>query len=96
MKSYGPALNKFNQLFYGNFSHFSRREERLKLSNRLLVLFAAPPSSVEILDHKSDTKIEIKENEELHLECTVRKAKPAAKIVWFRGDVELNIRKLAV
>lgn len=55
--------------------------------------FAAPPSSIEILDHPSNTKIEIKENQEFHLECKVRNAKPAAKIVWYRGNVELNIRK---
>ncbi|KAL3284555.1 hypothetical protein HHI36_018712 [Cryptolaemus montrouzieri] len=51
----------------------------------------APPSSVEILDHQLETKIEIKENEEFHLECRVKNAKPAAKIVWYRGNVELNI-----
>ncbi|KRT84243.1 Immunoglobulin, partial [Oryctes borbonicus] len=51
----------------------------------------APPSSVEILDHPSSSKIEIRENEEFHLECRVRDAKPAANIVWYRGNVELNI-----
>lgn len=53
----------------------------------------APPSSVEILDHPHESKIEIKENQEFHLECRVRNAKPAARIVWYRGNVELNIRK---
>nr|CAH7753210.1 unnamed protein product [Callosobruchus chinensis] len=52
---------------------------------------AAPPSSVEILDHVHNSKIEIKENQEFHLECRVRNAKPAAKIVWYRGNVEINI-----
>ncbi|KAJ8969698.1 hypothetical protein NQ317_004131 [Molorchus minor] len=51
----------------------------------------APPSSVEILDHKHNSKIEIKENQEFHLECRVKNAKPAAKIVWYRGNVEINI-----
>lgn len=56
------------------------------------MFFAAPPSSVEILDHRHNSKIEIKENQEFHLECRVRNAKPAAKIVWYRGNVEINIR----
>ncbi|XP_076263611.1 nephrin adhesion molecule sticks and stones isoform X2 [Rhynchophorus ferrugineus] len=51
----------------------------------------SPPSSVEILDHRHNSKIEIKENQEFHLECRVRNAKPAAKIVWYRGNVEINI-----
>ncbi|KAH1018792.1 hypothetical protein HUJ05_006493 [Dendroctonus ponderosae] len=50
-----------------------------------------PPSSVEILDHRHNSKIEIKENQEFHLECRVRNAKPAAKIIWYRGNVEINI-----
>lgn len=60
----------------------------------IISFVAAPPSAVEILDHPSNSKIEIKENQEFHLECRVKNAKPAAKIVWYRGKVELNIRKL--
>lgn len=60
------------------------------------VLFSAPPSSVEILDHRHNSKLEIKENQEFHLECRVRNAKPAAKIVWYRGNIELNIRKYLI
>lgn len=48
---------------------------------------------MEILDHRHNSKIEIKENQEFHLECRVRNAKPAAKIVWYRGNVEINIRE---
>lgn len=58
-----------------------------------LCFCTAPPSSVEILDHPPNSKIEIRENQEFHLECRVKNAKPAAKIVWYRGRVELNIRK---
>lgn len=43
------------------------------------------------MGHASNSKIEIKEHEELQLECHVRNSKPAAKIIWFRGNVELNI-----
>ncbi|KAJ8946977.1 hypothetical protein NQ318_015915 [Aromia moschata] len=73
------------------------RDERVKTNNWVNsntepdLFFAAPPSSVEILDHRHNSKIEIKENQEFHLECRVRNAKPAAKIVWYRGNVEINI-----
>lgn len=65
----------------------------LKTQFEYFGLLAAPPSSVEIMDHPTNSKIEIKENQEFTLECRVRNAKPAAKIVWYRGNVELNIRK---
>ncbi|XP_044759594.1 nephrin isoform X1 [Coccinella septempunctata] len=67
----------------------ARMHKAIRANARLSVI--SPPSSVEILDHQVDTKIEIKENEEFHLECRVKNAKPAAKIVWYRGNVELNI-----
>lgn len=66
---------------------------KIIIFNVFIFSFPAPPSSVEILDHPSHSKIEIKENQEFHLECRVKNAKPAAKIVWYRGNVELNIRE---
>lgn len=60
---------------------------------QLFRFFSAPPSSLEIVDHPASSKIEIKENQELRLECHVRNSKPAAKVVWYRGNVELNIGK---
>ncbi|CAH1395844.1 unnamed protein product [Nezara viridula] len=53
----------------------------------------APPSSIEMVGHPSNSKIEIKENQEFQLECLVKNSKPAAKIVWFRGNVELKLDK---
>ncbi|CAH1372536.1 unnamed protein product [Tenebrio molitor] len=67
----------------------ARLHKAIRANARLNVI--SPPSSVEILDHRHNSKIEIKENQEFHLECRVRNAKPAAKIVWYRGNVELNI-----
>ncbi|KAJ3641993.1 hypothetical protein Zmor_028460 [Zophobas morio] len=67
----------------------ARPHKAIRARARLNVI--SPPSSVEILDHRHFSKIEIKENEEFHLECIARNAKPAAKIVWYRGIVELNI-----
>ncbi|KAK9509902.1 hypothetical protein O3M35_004793 [Rhynocoris fuscipes] len=46
-----------------------------------------------MVGHAANSKIEIKENEEFTLECLVKDSKPAAKIVWFRGDVEIKIDK---
>ncbi|XP_050302000.1 nephrin isoform X2 [Anthonomus grandis grandis] len=67
----------------------SKLNKAIRADARLNVI--SPPSSVEILDHRHNSKIEIKENQEFHLECRVRNAKPAAKIVWYRGNVEINI-----
>ncbi|OXU27526.1 hypothetical protein TSAR_002284, partial [Trichomalopsis sarcophagae] len=49
-----------------------------------------PPQSVEIISHSRDSKIEIEQNKSLKLECIVRMAKPAATIVWYRGNVEIK------
>ncbi|KAJ3641999.1 hypothetical protein Zmor_028465 [Zophobas morio] len=67
----------------------AKPHKAIRAKARLNVM--SPPSSVEILNYRHFSKIEIKENEEFHLECRVRNAKPAAKIVWYRGIVELNI-----
>ncbi|XP_060520055.1 nephrin isoform X3 [Cylas formicarius] len=67
----------------------ARLHKAIRANARLNVI--SPPSSVEILDHRHNSKIEIKENQEFHLECRIRNAKPAAKIVWYRGNVEINI-----
>lgn len=53
----------------------------------------SPPSSIEMVGHLPNAKIEIKENQEFHLECLVKNSKPAAKIVWYRGNVELKLDK---
>ncbi|KAK5640308.1 hypothetical protein RI129_011119 [Pyrocoelia pectoralis] len=67
----------------------SRFHKAIRANARLIVI--SPPSSIEILDHPSNSKIEIRENQEFHLECRVKNAKPSAKIVWYRGNIELNI-----
>lgn len=50
----------------------------------------APPNAVEITNHPPSSKLEVKEGEEVSLECLVKNAKPAARIVWYRGNVELK------
>ncbi|PZC82914.1 hypothetical protein B5X24_HaOG209357 [Helicoverpa armigera] len=57
--------------------------------------FSAPPKAVEITNHPSNSKLEVKEGEDVSLECLVKNAKPAARIVWFRGNVELKGDKVS-
>uniref|UniRef100_A0A8D9ETC5 Nephrin n=1 Tax=Cacopsylla melanoneura TaxID=428564 RepID=A0A8D9ETC5_9HEMI len=61
----------------------------IRANARLTVI--TPPSSIEIVGHPSNSKIEIRENQEITLECLVKNAKPAAKIVWYRGNTELKL-----
>ncbi|XP_011493935.1 PREDICTED: nephrin-like [Ceratosolen solmsi marchali] len=64
------------------------RIKPIRTNAKLTVL--SPPQSVEITSHRRRSKIEIKQNESLKLECTVRMAKPAATIVWYRGNVQIK------
>ena len=54
------------------------------------MFFTAPPQTVEITSHPNKEKIEIKGGDTLTLECTVRMAKPAASIVWYRENVPIK------
>ncbi|XP_014602359.1 PREDICTED: nephrin isoform X3 [Polistes canadensis] len=40
--------------------------------------------------HSNKNKIEVKVGESTRLECVVRSAKPAASIVWYRGNVQIK------
>ncbi|XP_053621013.1 nephrin isoform X1 [Plodia interpunctella] len=55
----------------------------------------SPPKAVEITGHAPSSKMEVKKGEEVSFECVVKEAKPAAKIVWYKGNVELNGDKVA-
>lgn len=59
--------------------------------------FAAPPSSIDIeassygaIIAKQNNKVDVKENQDLMLSCTIANSKPAAEIKWYRGHVELK------
>ncbi|XP_047999981.1 nephrin isoform X1 [Leguminivora glycinivorella] len=54
----------------------------------------APPTSVEITNHPNP-KLEVKEGEDVVLECQAKNAKPAARIVWYRGNIELKGDKVS-
>jgi hypothetical protein len=58
----------------------------------------APPSSIEIeaSSHgvaitKQNNKIDVKENQDLMLTCTIVNSKPAAEIRWYRGNSEVKV-----
>ena len=58
----------------------------------------APPSSIEITasSHgiaitRQNNKLDVKENQDLMLTCTVANSKPAAEIKWFRGNTEMKV-----
>ncbi|XP_076375305.1 sticks and stones isoform X2 [Megalopta genalis] len=50
----------------------------------------SPPQKVEISNHPDRKTIEVKVGESRRLECIVRSAKPAATIVWYRGNVQIK------
>ncbi|KAG7187933.1 hypothetical protein KM043_013897 [Ampulex compressa] len=58
-------------------------------ANALLVVIS-PPQRVEISSHPSKDKIKVKVGESRRLECSVRSAKPAASILWYRGNVQIK------
>ncbi|XP_050530864.1 nephrin-like [Daktulosphaira vitifoliae] len=60
----------------------------IRSSARLTIM--RPPSSVEIVDQSSDSILEVQENHEATIDCLARNSKPASKIIWFRGHVEIN------
>lgn len=62
----------------------------------LFLSISAPPTSIEIVGHAPHAKVEVRENQELSLQCVVANAKPAAEIVWYRGNVELQPGECAI
>lgn len=53
-------------------------------------LFIAPPSNIEIQGYGANSKVEVRQNEDLTLTCIVSDAKPAAQIQWLRNNVEMK------
>lgn len=50
----------------------------------------APPQKVTISNHPKKQIIEVKVGESRRLECVVSAAKPAASIIWYRGNVQIK------
>lgn len=65
--------------------------------SKKLLKHIAPPSFIEIeaSSHgmaiiKQNNKIDVKENQDLMLSCTIANSKPAAEIKWLKGSTELK------
>ncbi|XP_031640306.1 nephrin isoform X1 [Contarinia nasturtii] len=50
----------------------------------------SPPSNTEIQGYGHNSKVEVRENQDLTLTCIVSDAKPAAQIQWYRNNVEIK------
>lgn len=50
----------------------------------------APPSSISIDGYAHNSKVEVRENQDLTITCTVANSKPPAQIQWYRGNLELK------
>ncbi|XP_015436524.1 PREDICTED: nephrin-like [Dufourea novaeangliae] len=64
------------------------RIKQIRANAHLSVI--SPPQKVEINNHANKKTIEVKVGESRLLECVVRSAKPAATIVWYRGNVQIK------
>ncbi|XP_076671541.1 sticks and stones isoform X2 [Andrena cerasifolii] len=64
------------------------RIKSIRANAHLVVI--SPPQEVEISNHPNKQKIVVKVGESKELECVVRSAKPAASIVWYRGNVQIK------
>lgn len=49
-----------------------------------------PPTQIQIMNHLSGSRIDIKENAEVEISCKVSNAKPRAGIIWYRNNVAFN------
>ncbi|XP_037944607.1 nephrin [Teleopsis dalmanni] len=66
----------------------ARLNSAIRANAKLTVI--SPPSSIEIEGYTPNSKVEVRENQDLTLKCTVANAKPKAEIIWYRGNVEYN------
>ena len=60
------------------------------ISDLDLMHFSVPPTKIEISGHRSGSRLEVRENEEVELRCIVHDAKPKANVVWYRQNAQYN------
>ncbi|XP_062562887.1 nephrin isoform X6 [Armigeres subalbatus] len=60
----------------------------IRANAKLIVI--SPPSSIEIQGYKDNSKVEVREGQDLTLTCVVANSKPVAQIVWKRGNSEVK------
>ena len=56
----------------------------------LIFFYLVPPTKIQMMNHMSGSRIDMKENTEVEITCKVSNAKPRAGIIWFRNDVAFN------
>ncbi|XP_018404360.1 PREDICTED: nephrin-like [Cyphomyrmex costatus] len=64
------------------------RVKPIRASAHLIV--TSPPQKVAISNHPKKQIIEVKVGESRRLECIVSAAKPAASIIWYRGNTQIK------
>ncbi|XP_063995244.1 nephrin isoform X2 [Diachasmimorpha longicaudata] len=64
------------------------KSKAIRANAHLVVI--SPPQKVEVNGHPNHGKIELNVGESKSLECTVSFAKPAATIVWYRGNFPIK------
>ncbi|XP_055619098.1 nephrin isoform X2 [Toxorhynchites rutilus septentrionalis] len=60
----------------------------IRANAKLIVI--SPPSSIEIQGYTHNSKVEVREGQDLTLTCVVANSKPVAQIVWYRGNSEFK------
>ncbi|XP_062711778.1 nephrin isoform X5 [Aedes albopictus] len=60
----------------------------IRANAKLIVI--SPPSSIEIQGYENNSKVEVREGQDLTLTCVVANSKPVAQIVWRRGKSEVK------
>ncbi|CAH0382334.1 unnamed protein product [Bemisia tabaci] len=68
-----------------------KHHKAIRAAANLTVL--APPTSITMLNHVDNSKLEVKEKQEVSLECITSGSKPATVIAWYRGKDQLKLDK---
>ncbi|XP_036330073.1 kin of IRRE-like protein 1 [Rhagoletis pomonella] len=66
----------------------ARLNSAIRANAKLTVI--SPPGFIEIQGYAHNSKVEVRENQDLSLNCILANAKPAAQIIWYRGNVEFK------
>ena len=56
----------------------------------LVFFYLVPPTQIQMMNHMSGSRIDIKENTEVEISCKVSNAKPRAGIIWYRNNLAFN------
>ena len=76
---YNKTSNIFYQTLYEGPNYY--------MSYIFNFFISVPPSSINITGYYMDSRVEIKEHDELELTCKVSGAKPKPQIIWFKKGI---------